>query len=83
MVAFVKELAGSYKKTQYLKEALTHSWAAGNLDYSCKVEEGNRSKMTGNTILHVAAILGETKLVRFFFEVLNFCSTTYKECVRN
>ncbi len=53
----MKDLAGSYKKTHYLKEALSHSWAASNYDYRCEGGE------TGNSILHVAATLGENKLV--------------------
>ncbi len=57
MAAFVTDLASNYKKTQHLREALTHSWAAGNLHYRC-LGEGE-----GDTILHIAAKMGETKLV--------------------
>jgi len=52
---FVRDLASSYKKTSYLKEALTHSWARENIDFRCV---GGR----GNTLLHVATRMGETKL---------------------
>ncbi len=57
MVAFVKELANTYKKTQLLKEALRHSWALNDIHYVCPDDK------SGDTILHIAAKLGETKLV--------------------
>ncbi len=57
MESFVRDVAESYKKMSHLKEALTHSWARLNLSYRC-----SGSDATGDTILHVAARLGEAKL---------------------
>ncbi len=58
MESFVRDLAESYKKMSHLKEALTRSWARLNLSHQC-----SGSNATGDTILHVAARLGEAKVV--------------------
>ena len=55
--AFAKELTDSYRKTSHLREALMSSWYKMNLDYRCM------GSTQANTLLHVAARMGEAKLV--------------------
>ena len=45
-----------YKKTSHLKEAIRRSWVPGSPDHRCP-ESSN-----GNTVLHVAARMGEAKV---------------------
>ena len=56
MIAFVRDMSDGYKKTSHLKEALRRSWVPGSPDYRCP-ESSN-----GNTVLHVAARMGEAKV---------------------
>ena len=57
MIAFVRDMSDGYKKTSHLKEAIRRSWVPGAPDYRCP-ESSN-----GNTVLHVAARMGEAKVI--------------------
>ena len=56
MIAFVRDMSDGYKKTSHLKEAIRRSWVPGSPDHRCP-ESSN-----GNTVLHVAARMGEAKV---------------------
>ena len=56
MIAFVRDMSDGFKKTSHLKEAIRRSWVPGSPDHRCP-ESSN-----GNTVLHVAARMGEAKV---------------------
>ena len=59
MIAFVRDMSDGYKKTSHLKEAIRRSWVPGAPDHRCP-ESPN-----ANTVLHVAARMGEAKVGQF------------------
>ncbi len=56
MIAFVREVSDNCKRTKEIKEAISRSWVPGTPTYRCP-------DYKGNTVLHVAARMGEAKFV--------------------